>query len=302
MGLKKLDYVKPQDWMSYLRKGNLHKLKLKGIISESHCEPQGKREKSTNLSNFKEFMISNCFNILGFHFPFGFMWIIFSWECWPKVTKSQNTVTEYLVCFSLGQLWENNWRRSTPNFFGRGYLSENINGTSRRVWLRLISNPKRYRPKAYMQKTFQSIIKLKIIASNLSVWYWGSPIRYCTVWNITISSLAPYVAPNPWIFTPKRYDEYPIPRSWEFSGPQVFLEMVKLKLFCKIAEVRFLYFSCVFSINSHISSYKRHWAMRTGTRTTTARKKYIASSLFISLCGSLGFCLFALNFVNINKW
>ena len=33
-----------------------HNLKLKGIIFESHCKPQGKREEfGTNLSNFNNF-------------------------------------------------------------------------------------------------------------------------------------------------------------------------------------------------------------------------------------------------------
>ena len=38
--------------------------------------------------------------------------------------------------------------------------------------------------------------------------------------------------------------------------------------------------------------------MRTGTRTTTAKKNHISGSLFTSLCGSLGFCFFALEIVN----
>ena len=39
-------------------------------------------------------------------------------------------------------------------------------------------------------------------------------------------------------------------------------------------------------------------ATRTGKRTTTAPRNHFSGLLFISLCGSLGFCFFALRFVN----
>ena len=42
---------------------------MKGIIFESHCKPQSKREKSTNWSNFKDFMTTNFFKFLGFGLP-----------------------------------------------------------------------------------------------------------------------------------------------------------------------------------------------------------------------------------------
>ena len=49
---------------------SLHNLKLKGIIFESHSKPRGKKEKSTNLINFKDFTTDNFFKILGFRLPF----------------------------------------------------------------------------------------------------------------------------------------------------------------------------------------------------------------------------------------
>ena len=38
-----------------LPNGYSHNLKLKGIMFESYCKLTGNREKSTNLSNFKDF-------------------------------------------------------------------------------------------------------------------------------------------------------------------------------------------------------------------------------------------------------